>query len=273
MSIGVPFGNSHAQTLTLYCGGLRSLFFCARRKGKLKQGMSLLPRFFTRMDAKQSRAIGVCVGLFVAVGLVLILGRDMLNIESVQGIFTEIQDSPFSLPITILVFTALAFFGAPQWLLMAGTIVAFGPYQGSFYSWIATMCSATFDFYIGKWVGAERLRRFGGGFINRFTGFVRKNGFMTSLAVRLVPTAPFIIVNMAAGVSGMRYIYFALGTGLGIIPKIGVVAIFGQGMKGVLEGRSWVYFVILAILGVLWIGIMLFARKRLRGAVHEETPP
>ena len=38
---------------------------------------------------------------------------------------------------------------------------------------------------------------------------VGRNGFLASLIVRLVPSAPFIVVNMAAGVTPMRLRDFA----------------------------------------------------------------
>ena len=65
---------------------------------------------------------------------------------------------------------------------------------------------------------------------------IGKNGFMASLIVRLVPSAPFIVVNMAAGVTPMKLRDFAAGTAIGIVPKIALTAFAGnsivQAMKG-----------------------------------------
>ena len=56
---------------------------------------------------------------------------------------------------------------------------------------------------------------------------IGKNGFMASLIVRLVPSAPFIVVNMAAGVTPMKVRDFVAGTAIGIIPKIALTAFAG----------------------------------------------
>jgi len=140
--------------------------------------------------------------------------------------------------------------------------VTFGPIQGSIYAWLATMCSASLDFWLGRWIGAEKLKRYGGELVNRIIAIVRDNGFITSFAIRFVPTGPFVLVNMAAGVSQMKFVSFASGTGLGIIPKILVVALVAQGVLSRTEGKTiTVVFIGLAL--VLAIA-MFFTRKRLK---------
>jgi len=45
------------------------------------------------------------------------------------------------------------------------------------------------------------------------------------LIVRLVPTAPFALINMAAGATRMSPIAFLAGTGVGVAPKIVVICV------------------------------------------------
>ena len=111
--------------------------------------------------------------------------------------------------------------------MIAAAVVAFGPFAGAAYSWIGTMVSALVGFYLGRAAGARVLERFSGDGVKRFTRLVGQNGFLASLIVRLVPSAPFIVVNMAAGVTPMRLRDFAAGTALGIIPKIALTAFAG----------------------------------------------
>ena len=79
---------------------------------------------------------------------------------------------------------------------------------------------------------------------------VEKNGVLWSFVVRLVPTGPFILVNLAAGVSTIRWPSFLLGTALGIIPKIVVVALISMGVFAGLDGR---------VLSLLFIGLAIVA--------------
>ena len=227
-----------------------------------------LPDFFTHMDRQAVRAILVVVLMFAVVIGILSFGKASMNIE--DGIylrwFEEFSQSPWSIVIVVVTYVFAAFLGVPQWALIAGTVFAFGPVNGSFMAWGSTMISACLNFWIGRWVGAERVRRFGGDLVNRIVSVVRKNGFVTSLAVRLVPTGPFVLVNMAAGISHMKFLHFAAGTGIGIVPKILIVAFLGQSVLAGAQGQLYM----LAFLGIalLFIGVMLVARRRLSSSVQ-----
>ena len=226
--------------------------------------MKTIWAFITQLDKQAVRAIAVLLVMFLLVIIMITLGRDIIDLpeSELQEIFSKVKASGFALPITILIFCLAAFIGAPQWALIAGVIVAFGPINGSLYAWVATMCSATLDFWLGRWMGAERLKRYGGELVNRIIAVVRDNGFITSFAIRFVPTGPFVLVNMAAGVTKMKFISFASGTGLGIIPKILVVALVAQGVLSRAEGKTvTAVFVGLAIVLII---AMFFARKRLK---------
>jgi len=223
--------------------------------------------FFTQMDKQALRALAVLLGMFGVVILIILIGGEMLSMNESEfhRFFGHLKDSGYGLPLTILTFVLAAFLGAPQWALIAGVVIAFGPVTGGIYAWVATMISASLDFWLGRWIGAERLRRYGGDLVNRIVRIVRRNGLMTSFAVRFVPTGPFVLVNMAAGVSRMKFPSFFLGTAFGIIPKIAIVALVGQGLISGSEGK--VVMTVFIGLALLLIGLMLLARKRLQPEV------
>lgn len=226
--------------------------------------MKSLWAFFTQMDKQAFRALAVLVAMFAIVILLIVMGREILGLteSELHKFFVVIKESGYGLPLTILTFVFAAFLGAPQWALIAGVVVAFGPASGGLYAWIATLFSASLDFWLGRRVGAERLRRYGGELVNRIVRIVRKNGLVTSFAVRLVPTGPFVLVNMAAGVSKMKFPSFFLGTAFGIIPKIAIVALVGQGLISGSEGK--VVMTVFIGLALLLVGLMLLARKKLQ---------
>ena len=228
--------------------------------------MDALLRFFTRMDARAARAVWITLALFALVAAVFVVGRFVLDIEpsSVRAWFASASSEWYALPVTIVVFTALAFVGAPQFALIGAAVFAFGPVQGFMFAWAATMVSATVDFWLGRFLGAETVRRYGGQTVNRISAFVGRNGFWASLIVRVVPSAPFIVVNMAAGVSRMNYLAFIAGAGVGVIPKTAVIAFFGGSLIALFAGGGWRAALALAAAAIAWITFMLFARRLLR---------
>lgn len=195
--------------------------------------------------------------------LLVVLAKQIFGINQSEffALMQSLSDSTWAIPITIVLFCSLAFIGAPQWMLITGTVLAFGVWEGGVLSWVGSLVAAILGFWIGHGVGAERLRRLDAKLIRKLSAAVRKNGFMTSLVVRLVPTGPAILVNLAAGVSRMKFRHFVAGTSIGIIPKIIVVCLISQGLISGLSGSLMaLFFAGLAGLAILlsWV-----ARRRL----------
>jgi len=223
-------------------------------------------RFITRLDSRAVRAVWITLALFALVVAVFVVGRFVLDIEqdSVRDWFSSASSQWYALPVTVLLFIVLAFVGAPQFALIGAAVFAFGPVLGFAYSWVATLISASVNFWLGRFLGAETVRRYGGKTVNRISTFVGKNGFWASLIVRIVPSAPFIVVNMAAGVSRMSFLPFLAGLGLGVIPKTAIIAFFGGSLMALFAGGGWQAMAALAAAAAAWVAFMLYARKLLR---------
>ena len=173
--------------------------------------------------------------------------------------FEGFKESSYAIPIVILTFIAGSFLALPQWALFVGVITVFGPLVGGPIAWGATLVSASLNFIVGRWAGHSRLRRFikTDGRVDMFMKRLKKDGFMASFVVRFVPTGPFIFVNMLAGASGLRFLAFFMGTALGIIPKIAIVALLAQGLIAETDRLAVTVFFMIAAIGValaiLWL--------------------
>lgn len=177
------------------------------------------------------------------------------------GQWPKIWGAPF---LVVGVFTALAFLGAPQVVLISATLIAFGPIWGSGLSWCATMISASVGFLLGRWWGIERIARWSGpGLIGRIGTIVARNGLVSALVVRLIPTGPFALVNAALGACGISFGRFFLGTALGIAPKILLIAAFGQALRAIAFGpNTWGLWMALVFLIVAGGGLILLRNRR-----------
>lgn len=218
------------------------------------------------MDARAARALWVSTVLFGAAGIILTLGIVYLDINEgwVAEILRTLRGAWWAPGAVTGVFTVLAFFGAPQIALIAATVAVFGPAEGIVLSWAATMISAAVGFVIGRATGAQTLARFGGDFVARIAQTVKDNGFLSALIIRLVPSGPFIMVNMALGATGMRASWFFGGTGLGIVPKIVLVAFAGHGLGEMFQGRNLGALAFLAGAAIVWLVIVFVVRPMVR---------
>jgi uncharacterized membrane protein YdjX (TVP38/TMEM64 family) len=149
-------------------------------------------------------------------------------------------------------------------VLIAAAVAAFGPVRGAAYSWVGTLASALIGFGLGRLWGARLLAQIPSQTLTRVVALIARNGFMASLAVRLAPFAPFVVVNMAAGASAMSLGAVAGGTAIGIVPKILLTAFAGDSLIAALGGRSLLPILLLVLAAGIWIGSGFLAGRWLR---------
>ena len=184
--------------------------------------------------------------LFGGLGLVFLFGLPMLGLDggATARRWLSLARGPWALPVVVAAFAILAFLGVPQVALIASAVLVFGPWPGLAYSWTGTMVSSLVGFGLGRAFGVRLIEGWPGA--GKVSDIVGRNGFVASLVVRLVPFAPFVLVNVTAGVTSMSWAAFALGTAIGILPKIAVIAFAGH---TVMAGGAW---------AVAWLALALF---------------
>ncbi|MEL7480846.1 MAG: VTT domain-containing protein [Pseudomonadota bacterium] len=225
--------------------------------------MTKLWQFFQSMDKTAVRAIAVTLVLMTIILGLLVAGRNggFIDFEALERALVTLKSSPLSFLIVAAIFCLGAFLGAPQFGLFAAVIAAFGPAQGALYAWAATMVSLALTFWTGRLAGEATVHRFAGPRVNALSDFIGRNAFSASAIVRLIPTAPFIVVNMVFGVSRARFLAYWGGSALGIIPKIALVAFAGQAVFAVLDRRPWLAGAALAALAMAWLALVFAVRR------------
>jgi uncharacterized membrane protein YdjX (TVP38/TMEM64 family) len=229
--------------------------------------MKKLLAFLNNMDARAWRTVWVSLALLAGVAVLIVLGKsDLLGLaKTIEPWLETLRDNGWAFPATILVFVGTSFIGAPAIMLNAACVLAFGPVIGSIYAMAGTVASCTVHFWIGRWRGPELMHRYGGDTVNRMARFIGKNDFMASAIVRSVPTAPPIVVNLAFGAARANYWRFIAGAAVGSVPKIAVVAIFGEAIAQAFNGGVMVAALIGFAVISAWLTFSLMARKAVRG--------
>lgn len=220
--------------------------------------------FLSSMEARRWRAVLATALLLGAMIALFAVGKSQLGLEAegrLEDWLAGFRQGPWGLVAAIVVFTVSAFFGAPQFILIAACVVAFGPWFGFLYSWIATVVSAGVTYWLGRGPTARLLARHGGKTVGRLTRFVGKNAFYASFMIRNVPSAPFIVVNMAFGAARASFPGFLAGCALGVLPKTALVAFFGGSFMTAVSGDGIWTSAILAGVALAWLALMLLVRE------------
>ena len=123
----------------------------------------------------------------------------------------------FALALTVAV---------PLVFLTLVALVAFGPLAGFACAMAGALLGAAASYGIGWFLGRDLVRRLAGERINRLSQRLARRGVLAVIAVRLVPVAPFAVVNMVAGASHIRLRDLLLGTAIGMTPATLAMVLF-----------------------------------------------
>lgn len=175
--------------------------------------------------------------------------------------FSLIQGAPI---LIMLAYTPASIIMFPRPLLTLLAVAAFGAWHGFAYAFIGILIAAVATYALGTRLDRQGVRRIARGRLNRLSQVMRRRGLLAMTAVRLVPMAPFAVVNMVAGAIRIRPWHFIVGTGIGILPGTLVATIFGdQLFAGLRDPRSIDPLSVLAIfaLGGLLAGATWLVRR------------
>ena len=149
----------------------------------------------------------------------------------------------------------------PLMFLTLVALVAYGPLAGFGCAMAGAMLGAAASYGVGRFLGREVVQRLGGERINRLSQRLASRGLLAVVAVRMLPVAPFAVVNMVAGASHIRLRDLLLGTLIGISPGTLAMTLFVDQITAALRHPTPLTFVV-AGLTLLLIVVGLWALQR-----------
>lgn len=197
----------------------------------------------------------------------------LANLTHVSSWLAPHRYAWYGLPLVVATFTLLGLVFVPVLLLVAATGIAFGPLLGPAYAMAGCLASASTGFGIGRLVGRRNVERFGGARIVRISHAMERNGTLAIFVLRKIP-APFLLSNIVAGASRVRYRDFVLGTLLGMGAFVLALAGFGYQLTQALQHPTPIAMVLLAVLLAFPFAMAWFINrilKRRHQHHHHET--
>ena len=141
--------------------------------------------------------------------------------------------------VVILAYTPACIVLFPRAFITLLAVAAFGPWHGFAYAMCGILLACTLTYAVGMKMNRETVRRLARGKLTRMSQIMRHRGVIAMTAVRLVPLAPFAVVNVVAGAIHLRFRDFMIGSALGILPGTLVATVFGdQLVSGLKDPRS-----------------------------------
>lgn len=147
---------------------------------------------------------------------------------------TALGSSPWAFPIVVGIFVIGGFVFMPVTVMIAATAAAFGPVMGLCMALAGSLASAYVTFLIGFFAGEKLFKNWTNTAFEKITTRVHGTGVIGIATLRMIPLAPFTLVNMILGVTKVRALPFMAGTFLGLLPGTIAMVLLGDSL-----GQIW----------------------------------
>jgi uncharacterized membrane protein YdjX (TVP38/TMEM64 family) len=155
--------------------------------------------------------------------------------------------------------------------LIVGTAAAFGLAWGLLYATVGTIASAALSYVLGAWLGQRAVMRMLGGKLLRVRNAVARRGVLAIAAIRMIPVAPFTVVNLAAGATDIGFIPYIAGTIIGMAPGFFVLSTLGHSLYRLVSEPTLMSLVAVVGALLLWLASVLALRHWVKGG--NRNPP
>lgn len=198
------------------------------------------------------KAAALTLIVLAAVGLALVVGTP--DIDRMRAQVDEA--GPWGPALFFAIYAGLALIPCPRALLTAAGGAFFGLWVGAGLALAGALVGSIVSFGLGRALGRESVDRLIRGRLARVDEILNEHGLAAILVVRLLPVLPFIAINYASGLSGVRFRHFTLGSAVGMVP--GSLAYAGLGAYG---SNPWSLAASVSVLAVLVVGGIWWARR------------
>lgn len=125
--------------------------------------------------------------------------------------------------IYILLFSILPIFFFPVPILAIVAGISFGLFEGVLYTMIGAMINSSIMFVMAKKFAKDKVvelfkTKISEKWYNKMIAIEKNNGFLIIFLLRLLPIAPYNVINYLSGLTEISFLRYSLATFLGIIP-------------------------------------------------------
>ncbi|MFI9653261.1 VTT domain-containing protein [Guyparkeria sp. GHLCS8-2] len=221
---------------------------------------------------RKAAAFALLIALFVVItGLLKFtpLGEVLAPGELFDRL-TDLRDAPGGTWAFLGLAVVGLLLGVPATPVVITAGLLFGAWAGFGLAYAALVVAALVGFLAGQCLGTEALRRLAGKRLDRLSRTLARRGVLTVFSLRLVPLAPFAVVNLVAGATHIGFRDFLIGSLAGLVPGTVALTIFSDQLLRTLLDPSPVAIGVLVLITAVFIGIGWGLSRWL--ALREQAP-
>ncbi|MVF12018.1 phospholipase [Ketobacter sp. MCCC 1A13808] len=178
-----------------------------------------------------------------------------LTADNLKAFLESTQGTTWAVPAVVALYIVGGVFFFPVTLLSLAVAAVFGPVWGPVYGMLGALASATLLFFVGQKLGDQGLRKLGGHKVQLLDEKFSNSGVIGVAALRLIPVAPYSLVNLIGGISSIRLSVFLCGTFIGMAPPMIAKGLVGDSLAKIFLHPSLETILYLIAGIVFWVAI------------------
>ncbi len=189
--------------------------------------------------------------------------HETVNPARIRELLLHAKESGVTFETALLFFVVLSIFLFPLHALTLAVATVFDAGTAVVCILLGMFLSATFTYFLGHWVGRTIIKRYFPHVLSEIKRHARDRKLVPIVLIRLVPFAPFSVVNLACGAAHYRFGYYIAGTLLAAVPGTIGLIFFQRSLLSALFAPNFlnISLVVLA-LGILIFGV-IYLKKRI----------
>jgi phosphatidylserine/phosphatidylglycerophosphate/cardiolipin synthase-like enzyme/uncharacterized membrane protein YdjX (TVP38/TMEM64 family) len=187
--------------------------------------------------------------------------REWTEPERLGEILGGLRGSAWGPLAGIAAFAAASLAIIPVTALTAAAALVFGWSLGFAIAMVGSAIGASAGYLVGRTLWRDSVRRLAGGRLDGLNRTLARRGLLAVVTVRLLPVAPFTVINLFAGASRIGFRDFALGTVLAMAPGTLLLTLAADRAVAALREPDLLHVGVAALLAGLLVGSTIALRR------------
>jgi len=191
---------------------------------------------------------------------------DVIDVQRMAAWAASLRQSPARYFYLLAAYIVGSILLVPITGLILVTAIVFGPELGTLYSFIGCLAGAIVTYAIGYFLGRDFVQKLAGEKWERVERNIDQSGIIAVATLRLLPVAPFSIINVVSGAFKVPLRDYLIGSLLGLAPGILLTNLFARQFQSAIRNPGIGTFLILAALIVVTIIGSIWLKRRFSSA-------
>jgi uncharacterized membrane protein YdjX (TVP38/TMEM64 family) len=183
---------------------------------------------------------------------------ELIDLRRMLGWIVSMRQSPARHFYVLGAYLIGSILLVPITVLILMTAIIFGPVLGFAYSLVGCLAGAAITDAIGLLLGQGLVQRIAGNKWARLEQKIGQSGIVAVAALRLLPVAPFTVVNVVSGAFKVPVRDYVIGSLLGLAPGILITNLFAHQLQNAIRNPgpgtilALVVLIVITALGAIW---------------------